>query len=257
MNIFVFRFLPVTLILGTLAVAGWIFWGLSQQPEAPVASSSSPSAPLSIKGLAYSNYEGDQLLSRVEANRLQVRPRKFFVFNIKSVNEVILEQGRFEIHMVENQEAGKGERFSLGAELSTSVNGLAGLKGMGRITRCLVGGMAMDIFLAGKPHFLVKAEKAFMDFQKKETRFENVLLEGGASEKKIWAEQVWWDEGQQIFRIPGKYKARTPRGNASGEGILIDLDFRVRKLASKCYNLYNSKDIGVVNAKFLVFRGIL
>ncbi len=230
MNIFVSRFLPGFLILGTLVIAGWIFWGFSQKSEAPVSAPSSRSAPLAIQGLSYSNYEGDKLLSRLEANRLQVRPRKFFVFNLKSVNEVMLEQGRFEIHMVENQEAGEGASFSLGAELSTSVNGLAGLKGMGRITRCLVGGMAMDIFKSGKPHFLVKAEKAFMDFHKKETRLENVLLEGVGSEKKVWAEQAWWDEERQIFRIPGKYRARTPRGNASGEGIRVDLDFRVRKL---------------------------
>jgi len=152
---------------------------------------------------------------------------------VRSVNEAALSKARFEIHS-DAAESGKptgGILKSLGGQFTSRAQGLAGMKGVGNITRVVMDGMEMTFFRRKSPHLQVRAQKGEMDFKKKEIRMEQALLEHLPSQKKIAASTIIWDDEARVFKIPGKYQAQTPQGRASGRGITVDLDFRVEKLS--------------------------
>jgi hypothetical protein len=228
--------LILILIAGlVLALAARIYIQSQSDGQAgpAVKEESVSTSPMTIRGFGFSTYLDDRLSTRVSADLFRIRPRKFSIFKVRSLNEAALSKARFEIHS-DAAESGKptgGILKSLGSQFTSRAQGLAGMKGVGNITRVVMDGMELAFFRRKSPHLQVRAQKGEMDFKKKEIRMEQALLEHFPSKKKIAASMIIWDDEARLFKIPGKYQAQTPQGRASGRGITVDLDFRVEKLS--------------------------
>lgn len=217
------------LLLGGVGLMVWVVTGYRNQAEERVGMETPSSHPMAIKGLVFSNYEGDRLQSRVKADQLLVKPRQFSVFRIKSVNEVVLTNTFFEIYQypAEKGSAAGEERFSLGAQLTSGVKGLAGLKGMGRVTRAVLLGMKMEVLNSGHPHLRLSAQNAEMSINKAEMQMENVLIENPVSGKRLISKVVIWDEKNRVFVVPGEYRLQTPGGISVGKNVAVDLNLQI------------------------------
>ena len=215
-----------------LALAARIYMQSEGVSAPAVTEEKTSTSPMTIRGFGFSTYLDDRLSTRVSADLFRIRPRKFSIFKVRSLNEAALSKARFEIHpdAAENGKPTEGVLESLGSQFSSRAQGLAGMKGVGNITRVVMDGMEMAFFRRKYPHLQVRAQKGEMDFKKKEIRMEQALLEHLPSQKKIAASTIIWDDEARVFKIPGKYQAQTPKGRASGRGITVDLDFRVEKL---------------------------
>jgi hypothetical protein len=216
-----------------LALAARIYIQSDGPIDPAVNESTVSTSPMTIRGFGFSTYLDDRLSTRVSADLFRIRPRKFSIFKVRSLNEAALSKARFEIHSdaAENGKATEGVLESLGSQFSSRAQGLAGMKGVGNISRVVMDGMEMTFFRQKSPHLQVRAQKGEMDFKKKEIRMEQALLEHLPSQKKIAAATIIWDDEARLFKIPGKYQAQTPQGRASGRGITVDLNFRVEKLS--------------------------
>lgn len=229
------RPLPVktSLILVIALALGLIFWGLSQRKETatpPVVRKTSP-YPIWIQGFTASTYKGNRLITKIEADEFKVNPRRFFVFNIKPLNEATLTNVRLEIHIYMGMSS-KADLFSFGEGVLPLMNGgkKFAVNGMGLITRGVIKGLILKIYRADSLSIVVKASRGYIDFKKKETKMQGVSLEDVVSGRLIKSSSVIWDDTEKAFKVPGEYIAMTPEGRARGRGIKVDLNFVVTPL---------------------------
>ncbi len=228
--------LPVktSLILVIALSLGFIIlWGLSQRKETatpPVEKKTSP-YPTWIKGFNASTYEGDRLITKIEADEFKINPRRFFIFNIKPFNEATLTNVRLEIHLYKGMSS-KADLFSFSEGVLPLMNGgkKFAVKGMGLITRGVIKGLVLKIYRADRLSMVVKAGKGYIDFKKQETKMKGVSMEDVLSGRLIKSSSVIWDDKEKVFKVPGEYIAMTPKGQARGRGIKVDLDFVVSPL---------------------------
>lgn len=222
------------LVLFVACVLGLVLWivlgyqehvGRSTPPAPP------PRRPLSIQGLEYTTYESGRLLSRIAAAELTVKSRKFRIFRVKSVNEVILTDTRFDLFSSDPAGGGEDrpevENLALGRQLATGVEGLAGLKGMGKITRATFAGMRMTVYRGeGRPELRIMARLAFMEPGKPEMRMEKVVIENLPLKTRLVSDEVIWNEARETFSVPGKYRLETAAALTRGTAGLFDLSLR-------------------------------
>jgi hypothetical protein len=184
--------------------------------------------------MEYSSYYGNgQLQSRVTADQFLVKPRQFSVFKIKSVNEAILTNTRFEIFgppPVDTDSSNRlttdGEDGDLGTQLSDGIRGLAELKGMGRITRAVLFGMSMETFFNEKPILHLQAQHATMNISKAEMILEKAIIENHQTATRLIGKEIFWNEKQKTFKIPGEYHLQTPSGTIRGEKSIFGFDLQ-------------------------------
>jgi hypothetical protein len=225
----------VLFVACVLGLALWIAFGYRDH----VGRSTLPAPPsrqaLSIQGLEYTTYESGRLLSRIAAAELTVKSRKFSVFRVKSVNEAVLTDTRFELFSPDPnpaQAAGGEDRpgakdLALGRQLAKGVEGLAGLKGMGKITRATFAGMRMTVYgRGGGPELRIMARQAFMEPGKPEVRMEKVFLENLPLKTRLISDEVIWNEERETFAIPGTYRLETADSLTRGTAGLFDLSLR-------------------------------
>lgn len=189
---------------------------------------------MSIRGMEYSSYYGNgQLQSRFTADQFLVKPRQFSVFKIKSVNEAILTNTRFEIFgppPVETDSSNRlttdGEDGDLGTQLSDGIRGLAELKGMGRITRAVLFGMSMETFFNEKPILHLQAQHATMNISKAEMILEKAIIENHQTATRLIGKEIFWNEKQKTFEIPGEYHLQSPSGIIRGGKSIFGFDLQ-------------------------------
>lgn len=214
-----------------LGLVLWIAFGYREHGGQSTPSAPPPRRALSIQGLEYTTYESGRLLSRIAAVELLVKSRKFSIFRVKSVNEVILTETRFELFSPAPAAGGEDQpetkNLALGRQLANGVEGLAGLKGMGKITRATLAGMRMTVYREeGRPELRILARQAVMVPGKPEMRMEKVVLENLPLKIRLVSDEVIWNEERETFAIPGKYRLETTDAVTRGSAGLFDLSLR-------------------------------
>ena len=188
-----------------------------------------PSHPARITGLKYSAYEEGRLLSRMQAEEFEVRPRKFWVFNIRPWNEAVIVNAKLEVHLSENTPS-EGDIFLGKFLIPDYEEGTATSKGMGLITRVVIKGLVLEIYRENKPSVIARARGASIDLRTKEARLISASLQGVASKKRIESRLMIWENSEKVFKIPGEYVAFTPTGMRKGREVKVDMDLSLRAL---------------------------
>lgn len=186
--------------------------------------------PLSINGLSYKVYNNGMLVSKMEADAFKIRPRKFFIFNIKPINEVILTNVKLDVYI--NKKTKEGRESKTDIDLlklfldSTTGNGT----GTGLITRALIKKININIHNSDVLTHRLNASTAKFMLKRKKIIFYNVNLENPLSHKLIHAAQINWDTQKKVFSIPDWYEISSPKGKTKGKSISIDLNFNIKPI---------------------------
>ncbi|MDO3377610.1 hypothetical protein [Geoalkalibacter halelectricus] len=209
-----------------LAVLG-IFLGQgvqSSSPNNPASLDPLTSAHMQVRGLTYSTYIEDQLVSRIQTDQFLIKPRQFGAVRVRSVNEAVLVNARFEFQ----------ERFTAGTEMEEAaesvdfaqgIEGLTQLRGVGRVTRGKIAGMSLVYRQDLQPVLRVGARQAVLDFARGESRLEEVIIECLSLRQRVHAPIVYWDRDAQRFFIPGDYRLEKEPGIFTpGRGLVVDLN---------------------------------
>lgn len=159
---------------------------------------SSSERPLQIEGLEYTNYEEGRVVSRIKMDRLDVRPRKFGIFRIKSVNEVYLKRMSLVMFTHNGQVTvdSSAQAPSMGKMLVDSLQGLSQLRNLGRIQRVLMDNLEL-LTVRAEPKKLekvVRARKAVFDVRKKVMALEHAYIENFTHKRRLKADKIKWDE---------------------------------------------------------------
>jgi hypothetical protein len=209
------RWVKLTLLLYTIALCGWLGYQafISQGKETkqlPVVKTSSQ-RPLLVVGLDYSSYDEDQISSRVQVERLEVRPRKFGIFRLKSVNEVFLKQLRLKVVTQERasdeEKAKKAKKgLSPGQLLTKNLNELIQLRKLGKVQRVVIDGVKV-FTLASDSQLLdnfISAQKAVFDVRKKTLLMEHAQVENFPLKRRLTSSQLTWDDRKKLWLVEKK-----------------------------------------------------
>lgn len=197
--------------------------GVTAPPPAPAPKNA---GALNITGLFYSNYAGERLLSRLQAETLAVAPRKMGSFRIKSVNELVLRDVDFLLDLDVPPDLSADDSGGQAGQMSFGLKTLVDTKGMGRITRVVVEGLRLDLRKSGENHLEVTAAGGVFDLKLRELRMNDTVLAGVQGQRLVSA-LVVWDEAAKIFRVPGAYLITDKGEERRGEGALVDMEFNV------------------------------
>lgn len=189
--------------------------------------------PLNIEGLVFSDYQGGLLSSRIEVQKLYVRPIKFAGFRVKSLNELSLEGVKFVFHRsVESAEQRENKQMepAIGTKFSSSIKGLVKMKRLGRVVRGNINHLNMSFVEGENVYFSLQSARAFFWLRdRKKINFENVNFFRPENKIRISTKKAHWDEAAHLFVVPGRYSYISPAGVSSGENIAFDLDFKIRR----------------------------
>jgi hypothetical protein len=184
-----------------------------------------------IRGFEIKEYGPAGVIVAARADSLSIAPRRIFFFNVKSINEVRLDNARVEVHFPADPSAGLDllpfgvDSFGFGGGVKKKSS-----KPFGTITRTVVDRIDISFFRAEKLTLTLNAARADVDKKDVNPRFQTAVLTDANSGAKIISEEMFWDVERKQFVIPGPYVAQTAEDRASGTGIVVDLDFNMSPL---------------------------
>lgn len=206
------------LLLAVLSlVAGGALKIYLSEPSEEVQLAADPNRPLQISGLRYSDYDNDYLVSRLQFDNLQVRPRRFGPFKIQSVNEVLIRNAQIErLPAPQKEQSINGERGSVSEQLSGNLRRFLKSQKIGRVQRVVFDGFQYTRTDSHPEEIASKimARGAEYDFRQKKLTLIDATLEERTSMRHLSAGRVEWHESKQAWWISGAgelTKANQPR----------------------------------------------
>lgn len=182
---------------------------------------------IEIEGLKSTNYKEGKLQSRVQAAQLVVVPRKIGVFQIQSINEAVISRFRLEMHNTARPVEQNSSTAALPDELSDGINGLASIKGSGRIVKVTIADMEILSIRENKPEFILQARVGTFDARHKQLQLENVIMQQPENHLRLTTDRAVWNKEINAFEVPGPYVLHRGNEVVKGEHIFIDLAFRI------------------------------
>lgn len=186
-----------------------------------------------LTSFTYNVYDGDELVNALEAEDLNVNPRRMLFFNIKNVNEMTLTDARFDVYLREGKPSDT-DLFSV-MESSVSVqeddkDGQDWPKQFGLITRQVVKGLVQNIYQDQILVMVVKADTIYMDRDTDDTEYLNTSLTDARSSRTILCKKAIWDKKENVFKIPGPYLLLESGQQKRGNAIKVNYDFTIETL---------------------------
>lgn len=195
-------------------------------PPVPFAHSNSI---LEIDGFSSSNYQLGSLTDKISATKIMIRPKKIRLFRIRNINEIVIENLQIEqilrINKAENMGIFSVLKECLPQQASSSRSAF------GRIAGGHIKPFRFKSWSSNKKLLLdCQADYGEIDSKKFQIEFKNITLRNPVSGRSIFAKSGSWNPDKKRFEIAGNYQATSPSGNATGQGISVDLYYHLEAL---------------------------
>jgi hypothetical protein len=186
-----------------------------------------------LSSFTYNVYDGDELVNVLEAEELNVNPRRMLFFNVKNVNELTLTDARFDVYLREGKPANTDPFSVMESSLSVSEDDKDGQnwpRQFGLITRQVVNGLVQNIYQDEHLVMFVEADTVYIDAETNDTEYLNTSLTDIRSNRTILCKKAIWDKKENVFKIPGPYLLSDSGQHKRGNAIKVDYDFIVETL---------------------------
>jgi len=189
--------------------------------------------PLKITGLVYSAQNEYGVVHALQADQLLIKPRKFRLFNIRNVNEAVLNNARFETRFYADTTS-EQPLFDYAAVLPVGDDeggsSHRSRSGFGLVTRLVANRVKFDIFRSEQKSMTLTAALGLLEKKKREAEFLNATLSDMRSARRISSRKIIWDAKNSVFVIPGAYILHSAAKDVAGESIKVDMDFTIKPL---------------------------
>jgi hypothetical protein len=186
-----------------------------------------------LSSFTYNVYDGDELVNVLEAEELNVNPRRMLFFNVKNVNELTLTDARFDVYLREGKPANTDPFSVMESSLSVSEDDKDGQnwpRQFGLITRQVVNGLVQNIYQDEHLVMFVEADTVYIDAETNDTEYLNTSLTDIRSNRTILCKKAIWDKKENVFKIPGPYLLSDSGQQKRGNAIKVDYEFIVETL---------------------------
>lgn len=227
------RFLKLILLFIILVSIGVLIFIGAESLDHSIVSTQNKEKHLNsilIQGIRFQNSKGSQIIAKAVVKELKVKPRKFFIFNIKPFNELTLNNVTMEFYKSEEEPSG----LDLGdlmhkllpgssTKSSSSKRHKFGVTGTGLITRAVINKLILKIYNKNNLSLMIKSAKAYLNLKKGEVIFQNAIVEDIDSKEIINSCKIVFKSGENVLRVPGQYVLMSPTGSKKGNGLKINL----------------------------------
>ncbi|MEA2079431.1 MAG: hypothetical protein U9P00_06155 [Pseudomonadota bacterium] len=186
-----------------------------------------------LSSFTYNVYDGGELINVLEAEDLNVNPRRMLFFNVKNVNELTLTDARFDVYLREGTPAATDPFSVMESYLTVQEGDKDGRdwpKQFGLITRQVVKGLVQNIYQDQILVMVVKADTVYIDGGTDDTEYLNTSLTDTRSNRTILCKKAIWDKKENVFKIPGPYLLSESGQQKRGNAIKVGYDFIVETL---------------------------
>jgi len=183
-----------------------------------------------LSSFTYNVYDSDELVNVLEAEDLNVNPRRMLFFNVKNVNELTLTDARFDVYLRDGKPADTDPFSVIESSLSVQEDDKEGRdwpKQFGLITRQVVEGLVQNIYQDHILVMVVKADTVYIGEETDNTEYLNTSLKDVRSKRTILCKKAIWDKKENVFKIPGPYLLSESGQQKRGNAIKVDYDFTV------------------------------
>jgi lipopolysaccharide export system protein LptC len=226
--------LALSILTAIACCSLFAFHRQQQQQEQRYAAVDFDRSALSAEMFTLFETDGNASLSGMTGSKLEIKPRRYFVFNIKPLNEALLIDARYRTNLSSRRLAppskASGEGKAPIASIVTSQQ-RSPLLSEGLVTRCRIDGFEWDVYQDGVLAITVTARSANMNFRARTLSLTDVSIEHPATRRVISAQSAVWHEERQQFDITDEYRVTTPQGVVSGNAIQLNLDFVAHPLS--------------------------
>lgn len=184
---------------------------------------------IAIKGFTYTFTGNNKPLIKISATELAVKPRRFFVFNIRSVNKAFITEPLIEYYPQENQSI-KTRLFNLEEILPFSKTTR---KSANReipdssISRIQLDDVRLNVIHDNNVTLSLVADKGMSENGQQGVNFFNATLHNQPATKSIRSRKITWDIGRELFLIPDYYQMYDDGVRTEGRSIQVNMDFTV------------------------------
>ena len=175
------------------------------------SSSKVPSYFLRMKDFTITQYSSNFLVRRLRADDLRIEPRRFFVFNVRSVNEIVIKHARLSVYLSDKSIKQHDNPFSFDIGLfSTEKKGSGAERifypaGAGLITRAVIKGIQLEIYRDKRLILNITARVGYIHLKNKSVRLKDTVLKNAVNGKEIKSRLAIWDNKRQLFVLPCRY----------------------------------------------------
>lgn len=159
-----------------------------------------------------------------------VKPRRFFVFNMKSINEMHIANGKVDLYLHTDVDVEK-DLLSVDPTFfapDSDGPGFASLpKHFGAVTRLVVDDLVARIYEDGQLKVTAVANAGYLRSKQKQPELMWTTLSNPGKTRRVVTKKAIWDKQEKVFRIPGNYKLYTKDGTVQANGAKVDLDLEV------------------------------
>ena len=221
-------------LIGIVAIVILFLWRQNNEP-APSAEKTIPelpkaiavNRPLLIKQFMYTTSDEYGLDNILEADELEVKPRRFMAFNLKSVNEAIVRNAHLTVYTHDRREA--ADKY-FGFERAIPLAGADGdnsgrSRVLGLVTRMIIDTINMELFRDEQKVMILDAASGLIEKKKEGVKFFNATLQDVRTNRFVKAGKILWDRKRKVFIIPGRYVMNDSSRSVAGQSVEIDLDF--------------------------------
>ena len=204
---------------------GYIFYHLYFSPEndLPITEiKSDKNTYLNIVNFTSTEYKNNVTESVLSAESAVIKSRKFSIFKINQLNELVLKKAVLTINM-NNRKIMDIDPFEkllliLDENISSNKNKFFNIE----IDDLQINYYQEDILI-----LKIIAKKAAVKFKGNNTKLKNLILEQPSTNRRIASKSAIWNADTKLFIIDGAYFLETPKDRKRGKKININLDFDI------------------------------
>lgn len=230
------------LMVGLMVVTCGLIWYFRSPPgimEAAVRwQDGDELTQYTIETPSFSEMREGQIQKSFAAKRFIINKRSFLALQVQSIHEAVFEAVHMRLYRY--TQVGEvapatligdfGEMIKLSAPVSKGEGQTFAHQSGVRITQIVMEPFVLDILLDQVPQIHLEARHAQVDKDRGHIRMTAATMKHVQQNKTIVSETVFWDEAKQVFEIPGRYYAESPKGHAIAHGLQVGLDFSLKAL---------------------------
>jgi len=212
------------LLVGAVGVyLAWAGFTAKRGRAADPQSSPSITEGSFVKGLHYRVHDNGSLISEADAEDLRIVPKSFFVFKVKSISEAVVTNAKINLYKLNESRKDPGDDLFRAMVKEVSEGEL--------IVKAVANGIEVNFYdETEKVTHHLKAARADLVAGPAQTVFYNATLENPPSRTIIRTEKLFWNAKEKKFKVPGQYITFYRGGEIKGNGLQIDMNFKMKKL---------------------------
>ncbi len=90
-----------------------------------------------------------------------------------------------------------------------------------------INNLTLHLYRDNLQTLVITAKQTEVNLTNSDARFAGASIKDVITGRDVSSKKIIWNQRQSRFEIPGKYMARSTKGQAVGRGLYVDLDFKL------------------------------